>query len=222
MKPGGQDGRWNSAKEAQDVEGILVPQSATSPLCSPVREFVQLRHQERARAGDTNLEAALIVRIERVNREDCVVHEGAFQAAYSSSRLVAMLTKSRSTATRTGHGIRHKEIDGHVRQDSLNQTRTQPDTRLNVQAESASLHRCIKPWIVLQECWVNNEVAIGRVLRNREVGITRVQVDRLGTGQNDRASLFTKGAKGVEQHLACGNVNWRDHAKSSTRGLDKY
>ncbi len=80
----------------------------------------------------------------------------------------------------------------------------------------------MKSRIVLQKGRVNNEVGISCVFSNREVGVTSVQVDRLGASQNDRVTLFTESNECVEEHLSCGNVNWRDHAKSSSGGVDKY
>jgi hypothetical protein len=212
----------DGSKQAKYVKSVLVVQASGAAVHNTIRELVQLRDEEGARTGHLNLEPSTVIRVKRIDVEHGVVNESAFQTAHTASRLVTVFPKASPSAARTSHRVWYQQINWHVGQDSLDQALSQPDAWLRVQSESTSYHCRMKSRIGLQKSRVNDEVAIRRVFSNREVSTTSVQVDRLGSSQNDGVTLCTKGVKRVEQHLTCGDVEWRDHARSSACGRARY
>jgi hypothetical protein len=99
-----------------------------------------------------------------------------------------------AASARPSERRRHHEIDANLV--------LQPFARLDARDESGLLERGADERPIREPFRLEHEIGVGRERRHRDVGLSRVEIDRLRAHEHERGALLAERFERVQQDLA--------------------
>jgi len=180
-------------------------QSVHTPAgLQPVVELVELGDEQCSGTSDLDLEAAAVVRIQRSDgHRHMVDHSGLEPVGPAQRHLVVRPDTHAPPAPRSGERFWDDQIHGDQHFLGARASAGHPYPWLDCIAtnrgnEAGCSHHLLNERCVPKEPGVDHEIAVEGVRGHREINGTGVEVDGLGTDENDRGLMCSEGLERVE------------------------